>query len=156
MLSRTREIKNSSYYSCNPKKIISTLPKITSSISKTYSVDECNTDEILFCLENFIEDIVTFYRITWQRDCELGYPGYHDALEKSESSFEERLNLRQEEITRLNTILPKLEESYITKLRDCWSSLVFKLRQMSERNPQNFKRLVTNIQVRILTYKNAH
>ncbi|KAK0080097.1 hypothetical protein PV326_008337 [Microctonus aethiopoides] len=156
MLSRTREMENSSYYSCSQQKIISTLPKVTSSISKTYSADKCNTEAMILCLENFIEDIVTFYRITWQRDCELGYPGYHDGLGKSESSFEERLNLRQEEITRLNTILPKLEESYITKLRDCWSSLVFKLRQMSERNPQNFKRLVTNIQVRILAYRNTN
>lgn len=149
-------MENSSYYSCSQQKIISTLPKITSSISKTYSADKCNAEAMILCLENFIEDIVTFYRITWQRDCELGYPGYHDGLGKSESSFEERLNLRQEEITRLNTILPKLEESYITKLRDCWSSLVFKLRQMSERNPQNFQRLVTNIQVRILAYRNTN
>ena len=63
------------------------------------------------------------------------------------------MSLRRSEIARLNTVLPKLEESYLLKLRDCWTSLVTKMKETGRYNYRKFEEYVTSIQIQLLTHE---
>lgn len=137
--------------------------------NQNYDNYECNNNcaehQSLVYLTNLIEDIITYYQITWKRDRELGYPGYRNAQGEFKSPDNltsisttqvietDTDNVRRDEICRLNAILPKLEDSYIKKVRACWSILVSKLRNTYKTNPRRFEKLIVNIQLSILRHR---
>lgn len=100
------------------------------------------------------DEIVNRYREIWSRDRDLGYPDFRggDGSDTA-GTFNDLVSLRREEIARLNTVLPKLEESYLQKLRDCWTSLAAKIRQTALRDPRKFEETVTSIQIQLLTHQ---
>lgn len=99
------------------------------------------------------EEIVNRYREIWSQDRSLGYPGFRGGQGDSAATIDELMSLRREEIARLNTILPKLEESYLQKLRDCWSSLASRMRLIGGRDREKFGEYVTSIQIQLLTHE---
>ncbi|XP_012274842.1 uncharacterized protein LOC105696721 [Orussus abietinus] len=114
-----------------------------------------DVEETILYLSTLFEEIVRCYRRDWQRDRELGYPGYRDGQGDPAGSSEEERKIRQEEIARLNAILPKLENSYMKKLRDGWSSLTEKMRQTGSRDPRIFRGIAASLRVQLVTHHNS-
>lgn len=104
-------------------------------------------------LSTLFEEIISSYRRNWQRDRDLGYPGYQGAQSNPENLTEEQTKIRTEEIARLNAVLPKLEDSYMKKLTHSWQSLISKICQTANQNAKEFKNIITLIQLRLLMYQ---
>lgn len=108
-----------------------------------------NVEALISYLSGMLEDIILDYRKNWQRDRELDYPGYEGVRDDDVATQHECRELRRKEIARLNTILPKLEDSYINKLQQSWQTLVQKLRETARRDSAIFRQIVLNVQTQL-------
>ncbi|XP_048507813.1 uncharacterized protein LOC110117227 [Athalia rosae] len=128
----------------------------TNDLDETDNINEYaigNVETTISYLSTLFEGIISSYKRNWQRDRELGYPGYKGRQSDHMATTEEQLKIKTEEIARLNTILPKLEDTCIEKLTESWLSLMTKIRQTANKNVKKFKSVIALLHLHLLTYQ---
>nr|XP_046481034.1 uncharacterized protein LOC124218539 [Neodiprion pinetum] len=153
MLSQTRCELEDNNNSCNndPPYQPYTSEVDESNNSSEYVPD--NVEATISYLSNLFEEIISCYRRNWQHDRESGYPGYKGGQGDLVAATEEQIEIRIEEIARLNAILPKLEDSCIKKLTESWLSLISKVRETANRDFKKYKSVVTLLQLHLLMHQ---
>ncbi|XP_046746473.1 uncharacterized protein LOC124411423 [Diprion similis] len=152
-LSQTRRALEDNNNSCNND---TPYQPYTSQVDESNNSSEYvpdNVEATISYLSNLFEEIISCYRRNWKHDRESGYPGYKGGQGDLVAATEEQIEIRIEEIARLNTILPKLEDSCINKLTESWLSLISKVRETANRDFKKYKSVVTLLQLHLLMYK---